>query len=212
MEKDNIEQFMVDGIEKKISLKEFIRNEMVFIFLTLPCIFFVSKGFFMILTLLPVIFYPISCIMIKKGRAIEGTAYFLHNGIAAVCLSFFFAVVGMAMLFSLFSGRERIATICIVIIGYFVSQYLYFLVIKRHIAKNNHSYSTKMGGTFATLGAVLGISLGRAFLKDLDQDSILVLFCSLFFLCSYLASLGIINFFKYHYVMKHPEILDKKRS
>ena len=39
MEKDNIEQFMVDGIEKKISLKEFLRNEMAIIFLTLPCIF-----------------------------------------------------------------------------------------------------------------------------------------------------------------------------
>ena len=39
MEKEKIDRFMVDGIENKISLKEFLRNEMAIIFLTLPCIF-----------------------------------------------------------------------------------------------------------------------------------------------------------------------------
>lgn len=39
MEKDKIDQFIVDGIENKLSLKEFIRNEMVLLFLTLFYIF-----------------------------------------------------------------------------------------------------------------------------------------------------------------------------
>lgn len=64
MKKEKIDRFMVDGIKNKISLKEFIsfviRNEMVFLFISLILIFAESQGlglgFFMILILLPTFF------------------------------------------------------------------------------------------------------------------------------------------------------------
>lgn len=219
MEKDKIEQFMVYGIENKISLKEVIRNEMVFLFISLILIFAESQGlglgFFMILILLPTFFYPISCIVIviKKGRAIEGTAYFLHNGIYTACFSFFWAVIGMAWMFSLFSGRERIVGISIFLIGYFVSLFLWFFIIKRSITKTNNKNSNKMlGGISIPICALSGISLGRIFFKGMDQDSAKKIFCCLCFFISYLCTIGLGSFIKYHYIMKHPEILDKKRS
>ena len=60
MEKDKIEQFMVYGIEKKVSIKEVIRNEMVFLFIAPLFIFAEGKGlgFFIILILLPAFFTP----------------------------------------------------------------------------------------------------------------------------------------------------------
>ena len=188
---------------------------MVFLFIAPIFIFAEGKGlgFFIILILLPAFFYPISCIVIKKGKAIEGTAYFLHNGIYSACFSFFWAVMGMAGMFSLFSGRERTMVVSIFLIGYFVSLFLWFLIIKQSIAKTTKNNLNKMSGRISiTLCGVFGIYLGRIFLKDLNQDSAKEIVCSLCFLISYLCTLGLGSFIKYRYIMKHPEILDKKRS
>lgn len=213
LEKERIEPSMVYEVENKLSLKEFFRNEAVILVFTFLCIFFEDKDFFMILTLLPALFYPISYIVIKKSNVIERAAYFLHYGIFSVCFSFFWAVVGMAGLFSLFSGKERISSICIALIGYFISLFLWFLIIKRSIAKTNNNNLNKMAGRIPiTLCGIFGMYLGRTFLKDLDQDSAKEIFCTLCFLMSYFYSVGLGIFLKYHYIMKHPEILDNKKA
>ena len=215
--KDRIEQLMLNGIENKISFKEFIKNEMLILFCTFLFIFVAYKSFLMILVLLPAIFYTISYIVIKRGEAIEGVTVFLYEGIFFVCFSFLWAVAGMALLFSSFSGKERIAVICIALIGYVASQFLFVLMIKRSIAKTtdnktDNKLNKMLAGIPITLFGAFGMSLGRTFLKDLDSNLAMKIGCSLCFLISYAFSIGTIYFFKYRYIMKHPEILGKKTA
>lgn len=212
MEKEKIDRFMVDGIENKISLKEFISFEIIIIFLAIPCIAFGDKRIFIILYILSAAFYLISYIKLRKGKVIEGATYFLHNGIISVCLSFIFAVVGIEVLFYLFSGKKRILVLSIVSIGYFVSQFLYVLKIKRMIAQNTYRNNKMQVRITITLFGILGMIVGKVFLKDLDYDLKTIIFCVSCFFLSYLFSFGIINFVKYRYIMKHPEILDKKKA
>ena len=116
-------------------------------------------------------------------------------------------------MFTLFGGRERIVVISIFFTGYFVSLFLWFFLIKRLIAKTNNKNSNKMSGRISiTLCAIFGMYLGRIFFKGLDQDSAKEIVCSLCFLISYLCTLGLGSFVKYHYIMKHPEILNKKET
>ena len=100
--------------------------------------------------------------------------------------------------------------ICVVAIGYILVFILYFYIIKHAIAKNSFSgLKRKQRKISFTLCGIFGMIVARNFLKDWDNRTIMETTCFLCFLFSYVALLGILNIFKYQYIKKHPEILDK---
>lgn len=209
-EKENYEAYMLYGIKENISFKKCIENEILIILLSLPSIIIgVKDNILGLLGILPIVFYFIFILKLKKGQVIEGIKYILHNGVFALCLSFVFGLAGMEILLYLFKGKERIIAISLIGIGYILVILLYSYIIRKLIEKKNYSNVKKAkGSSLLALCGVLGITVARVFLNDMDTRTAMQLLCILCFFMSYLVLLGIFNIVKFQYLTKHKEMLD----
>lgn len=213
MEKENFKNYILYGINGKTTFKECIKNEVLIIIISL--LLFVTIGrsskIFLVLGILPAFAYFISVLKLsKKGQIIEGVFYLLHNGIAAVCFSYIFALASIEVVYDLFGGTDRITIIGVIVIGYIAVIFLYKYIIRKLIEENAYGGNSKKlkGGLFFTVFGVLGISTGKIFLQGMDDRSGRVLLCILSLFLSYLCLIGIFNISKYKYIMEHKELLE----
>lgn len=217
-DKEEFQKFILYGIEKETLFKECIKFEAIILFLFMLA--FVGETaserpnyVFLTLCLLPALFYFISAIKLKQGKAIRGVHNILYNGITAGCLSFLFGLAGLEMLLHLFEGKERIIMICIAGAGYVSVIILCIYIVKRSIKKKK--YSLKKGGavtvSVCASFALLGRTVAKTFFKHVDDKTAMGIACMIMFFISYLSFIGLVNIFKYQYIMKHPEILDVKK-
>lgn len=216
-DKEEFQKFILYGIEKETPFIECIKVEVIFLFLFMLAFVYETASerqnyVFLTLCLLPALFYFISAIILKQGKAIRGVNNILYGGITAGCLSFLFGLAGLEMLLYLFDGKERIIMICIAIAGYVSTSILFVYIIRRSIKKKE--YSLKKGGavsvSICASCALLGRAVAKAFFNhaDVDNNTAMGIACILAFLISYLSFGGLVNIFKYQYIKKHPEILD----
>lgn len=215
-DQEEFEKYILFGIGEGISFKECFENEVIF------SLFFVMHLFidvvlerqnhvFLTLYFLPLPFYFISVLIMKKGKRIEGALCTLHNGIMGGCFSYLFGLIGFEMLIHLFDGKERSIIICMAGAGYILGSILWGYITNRQIKKKKYSQK-KVGIGSASLYsscALLGMSFARTFLKDLDNGTVRRIVCVLCFFISYLLLISIGNILKYMYIVKHPEILNK---
>lgn len=210
-ENESFEEYMLYGIKEKISLKKCVENEILIILFSLPSIIIgVRSNILGMLVFLPIIFYLIFIFKSKKGQTIEGVWYILHNGVFSGCFSFIFALTGIEILFYLFEGKERRIVICMISLGYFFVILLYSYIIKKLMIKKDYCNTRKVKGKlFFILCGILGITVARVFLNAMDTRKALELLCIFCFFLSYLTLIGIFNIFKFQYLVKHQEILEK---
>lgn len=219
-DKEEFEKFILYGIEGEILFKKCIENEIVLVlfFLLAYAVEIISERrnyVFLAVCVLPAIFYLISVITLGKGKRIAGIQYILQNGILVGGFSLLFGAIGFEILLCLFGGKERIIMICIAGIGYIFAIVLWGITIKQLIKKKK--YSQQKGGTgtvslWALGGSIIGVTVGRSFLKNVDNGTAMGIICMLFFFVSYLSLIGIVNIFKYQYIVKHPEMFEAAKS
>ena len=204
-ERENVEEDMLYGIEKRITLKECIKNEVLIMFLSLlslvfPVFVLERSDVLCILHILPIILHPIFIVKYRKN--------ILHNAVFIGCIFFIFTIIPIEMVFVLFQGKTRNIIICIVCVGYILigilQGYLFKKLIKR--AGRNESNTEKLK-LFSGLGAILGITIAKTFLKDMDERKAMELVCVLLFFLSYIILFAILNLFKFYYLAKHNEKL-----
>lgn len=217
-DKEEFQKFILYGIEKETPFKECIKFEVIFLFLFMLAFVIETVSerqnyVFLALCLLPALFYFISAIILKQGKAIRGVHNILYNGITAGCLSFLFGLAGLEILLYLFDGKERIIMICIAGAGYVFMSILCVYIIRRSIKKKK--YSLRKGGavsvSICASCALLGRNVAKTFFKHVDNKTAMEIVCMIAFLLSYLSFIGLVNIFKYQYIKKHPEILDVKK-
>lgn len=210
-EKENFKEYMLYGIKEKIAFKECVKNEILIILFSLPSIIIgVVDNVFGLLGILPIIFYLMFIYKLKKGQTIEGIRYILHNGVLSICFSFLFGLAGIEILLYLFEEKARVIVISAIVIGYILIILLYIYIIRKSIEKKNCSNTKKTkGGLFFTLCGIFGITVARVFLSDIDTRKAMELLCILCFFLSYLTLIGIFNIFKFQYLVKHKEMLER---
>lgn len=210
-ERENFEEYMLYGIKEEISVKKCIEYEMLLVLFSLPSIVMgVKSNTLGLLGILPVIFYLVFVIKVKKGQVIKGAQYILHNGFWLLCFSFVFGLLGTDILFYLFEGKKRGIILCTISAGYIFAILLYSYIIRKQIKRKDCGNTKKVNeGIFFTLCGVFGITAARVLLKDMNQGKAIELLCILCFFLSYLTIVGIVGIFKYWYLMKHKELLDK---
>lgn len=209
-QKTEFEMFITYGIEQKISTRDCIKNEILLLVFSLPSIIIERGKVISILFLLPALFSLISIIKLRQGDIIEGTPIFLYNGIMGGCFSFIFILIGVEILFYLFDEKERIVLMLLGIGGYILAIAIYGYIYYWLDKKKTYSNVKKAQGVIpVSLCAALGMIAGRVIFKDVDNNSALKIVCGLFFSLSYLVSGSVFNFYRFLYIMKHPEILDK---
>lgn len=202
-EREKFEEYMLCGIKEKNTLKECIENELLILFFSALSIVIGAKHIALwALDILPLIFYPIFIIKYKKGRAIEGPLYLLHNGVFSGCISFVLEVMSIAIVFDLFHGKTRNIVVCIIIAGYISAILLYIHIFKKIINEKDYKKAKRSKvGLASSLGGVFGISVART-LNNIDSRKVLELLCILCFFASCLTLIGIFNIFKFQYLDK----------
>lgn len=214
-EQENLKKVMLLGIENTTSLKECIKYEIMLIFVSIPLIVFnivLKKYIFLTLSILPAILHLLCAVKFMSGRKIEGIREILYSGISLCCLSFISGLGGIEILIYLLEGTERIIMISMVCVSYVLVLKFYKYIVGKQIDKMSESKTTQKGiwMPLASCGA-LGMSTARIFAKDADNGTILVMLFICCMIISYVCLFGIINIYKYRYIMKHKEILDEIR-
>ncbi|MBD5541643.1 MAG: hypothetical protein HDR00_10735 [Lachnospiraceae bacterium] len=210
-EREKFEEYILYGIKEEIPFKKCIEYEILLILFSLPSVIMgIIDNMFGLLGILPVVFYLVFIIKAKKGQAIEGVRYILHNGVLLIFFSFIFGLLGIDILFYLFEGKKRGIMLCAVSMGYLFAILLYSYIIRKLIERKECNNTKKVnGGLFFTLCGVFGIMAARVLLKDMDQGKAMELLCILCFFLSYLTIVGIVGIFKFWYLIKHKELLNK---
>lgn len=197
----------LDEIKEKITLKRCITNELSIIFFSLLS-FAVSEGCaeLWMLNVLPIIFYPIFAIKSKKYYTVGETLLILHKGVLAECISFIFVLISIQIAFILYQGKVRNILVCIIISAYITIVLLYLFLYKRMKNEKVHTKIVKKSriSLFASVGAILGITIVRA-LNSVDSQKVLELLFIFSFLLSCLLITGISNIFKFYYMVQHNE-------
>lgn len=209
MDKDNFEKYILLGIEGKISVRKYIECEILIILSSLPLIVVERHNYiFLLLCLSPIILYSIFIIKEGKGKPIEGMYFILHNGIFSISFSLVLGMTGMGILIYLYSGIKKYIFICIVCLGYVLMSILCISIIKKEKRKKEDTSLKHTGKSISfILCGVLGGIVARIFLRDMSNQKAIEILCILCFLISYLTSIGVLNIYKFRYLIKHPEIL-----
>lgn len=200
-----------EQFQGKITVKQCIENVFLILFFSLPLIIFERNNIvLLILCILPALIYLISILSLKNGKEIEEPQCKLHMGIFSGCLSFLFALNGLAILFHLFSGKEKFWVICFVCASYIPVIMLWRTILRYNMKEKKHSSVKKtIGISFFTLCGIAGMLFARTFLKNIDNKTGWVIICVCCFLLSYLSIGGIFNILKYHYIKNHQDVHDK---
>lgn len=215
MKKEDIKTFMLYGINRKVTIKECVKDGVLILFFSLISIC-VGAGniIFLLLNLIPLSACVISIFKLKKGDTIEGVFYILYSGIFLVCMSYLFAMISIELVYGLFKGTGIGFVMLTMVMGYIAVILLYYYMIRRWIMKNAYSNNPEKlkGGLYFTMIGVLGISTARVFLKGMNDKSGRELLCILSMFISFICMGGIFNIVKFKYLMEHKELLDKSED
>lgn len=208
-EQTAFEKYILFGTQEGISLAGCIKNEVLIILFSLPVLIFKRTNYiFFLLELLPAICYLISIIRLTKEGKIQGADYILQNGIFSICMSFSFGLSGLAVLLYAFSGGMRIFLLCIAAVGYAAALLIYGGIMRQMMERKDLDNVKKVNGGFLFLACgVLGVSAARIFLRNISNEMALGIMCICCFFLSFIALLGAFNLVKYHYLIKHKELL-----
>lgn len=207
------EKFITYGIEKILTISDFVKLGLMIIVLSLPAIIIEGTGggnVLCVLFLLPVVVYLISLSKLQQDGMIEGPRILLFSGIAVECLSYLCALLGINLLFHLFNGQDRIILILIAIVGYILTIVFCGYLYKRAIKKRVYSKERNNSASASIICFVaLGMVVSRTIIKNLDGNAFKAVPGVLFLLLSYATSTGIFNIYRYLYIKSHPDILDR---
>lgn len=188
----------------KNTLKEGFKNELLILIVTFPpFVMGVKYKVLCILSIVPLIFYPLSIFYYKHRHKIIAPIKLLHNGIFSGCISFLFELMAIAFSLELFQEKTRNIILSIVIGGYILVALMLIHILKK-IAVEKDSPKTKTAKLrlASYMGAIFGISVART-LNSIDSKTFMVFLCIFCFFVSCLTLIGLFNIFKFQNLEKY---------
>lgn len=208
MDKDKIERFVLYASERAFQPDSLSVVNIYSVIFSLIAFGYgiLLGGIYLFISLLMVSLtaaYIVMAAVLKRRLRPSLQTGFLCNSIASASSVVLFALLGMMIFVMQEPGALQYLALAA---SYILVFAVYWALMMRAIRKDAFVQKrprANNAATAATLGAVVGLSLARIFLSNVDQNILLVFLSTTWFFLSSLFSMGLINILKYYYCKKY---------